>query len=333
MIIRNLHNFLKNKQQETSLLFFSRLVSFVIFCLISFNHVTAQNSVNSQEKVAEKTNLEFQEHFFKAITEKSINNYQNAISSLDECNLLIPNNKAVLFELSKNYSKLKKYPEAIEYAKLALTKDAENVWILEHLVKTYKKIYAFNKAIKVQEKIILKHPKRKKHLVFLHLQNNDRNAAKKVLKELENAKMLNHRLRQIKANLEKRNKPKVIAKKQVITADFKNLKRAFEKDKSYKSLESLLTYLDAKNAPELLKYSEQGMELFPAQPFVYLMNGKTLNKQNSYKKAIESLKNGIDFVIDNAKVEAKFFKELIKAYNGIGDTKNAKKYEKKLRSK
>lgn len=336
MITHNLHNFFRNKKQEarskTSLLFSNRLVLSFYFVLCT-SYFFAQDSIVPQGNITEKTNLEFQEHFFKAITEKAINNYQNAINSLDECNQLIPNNKAVLFEFSKNYSALKKYPEAIEYAKNALTKDSENIWILEHLVKTYKKNYNFKEAIKVQEKIALKHPKRKMHLVFLHLQNNDKDKAKRILNELEKAKMLNYRLRQIKANLEKVNKPKVVTKKEEKPVVAKNLKELFKNDKSYQSLQKLLTDLDTKNDTDLLEYSEQGMALFPAQPFVYLMNGKALNKQKKHKKAIESLKNGIDFVIDNPTIEAKFFTELIKAYKGIGDTKNAKKYQKKLDSK
>lgn len=332
MITQNLHSFFrektKDKRRKTSL---KRLVFPFVFILLPFT-LKAQDSIVPQSNVSEKTNLDFQEHFFKALTEKAIKNYQNAINSLDECNQLIPNNKAVLFELSKNYLALKKYPEAIEYGNEALVKDSENIWILEHLVKVNRKSYNFKKAIELQEKIAIKHPKKKQQLVFLHLQNSDRESAKKVLNELAEAKMLNHRLRRLQKSLNASNSSAKTTKKNtktVIVAS--NLKEVFEKNKSYKSLQNLLTDLDTKNSPDLLKYSEKGMSLFPAQPFVYLMNGKALNKQKKHKKAVESLQNGIDFVIDNPKMENSFFTELVNAYNGLGDTKNAKKYKKKLK--
>lgn len=305
------------------MLFVSFSLFFTSFCL------NAQDSIVPQQSVAEKTNLEFQEHFFKAITEKAIRNYQSAISSLEECNELIPNNSAVLFELSKNYLKLKKYPEGIEYCKQALAKDPKNIWILEHLVKLHRKSYNFKEAIKIQEKIAVDFPKKKRLLVFLHLQNNDRKSAKKVLDELTEAKMLNSRLRNLKKSLEKQQR-KTIKKNEKVNITEEDLKTKFQKNKSYALLQELLIDLDTKNDNDLLKYSETGLTLFPAQPLVYLMYGKALNKQNQFKEAVDNLKNGIDFIIDDKKMEKSFYIELVKSFKGLGDMKNAKKYQKKI---
>ena len=61
------------------------------------------------------------------------------------------------------------------------------------------------------------------------------------------------------------------------------------------------------------------------------MNGKALNLQKSYKKALESLQNGIDFVIDDATMEASFYKQMAAAYQGLGKTKEAEKFRKKAK--
>ena len=80
----------------------------------------------------------------------------------------------------------------------------------------------------------------------------------------------------------------------------------------------------------MLKYSEEGIGLFPAQPFVYLMKGKALNYQKNYKKALTTLENGIDFVIED-NMEADFYKEMAISYKGLGNSKEEKKYNEKSR--
>lgn len=325
MIIQSLHKISRIKNQEsrikTLLSWFLVLLSYSLF---------SQDSIVPQTSISEKTNLEFQEHFFEATTQKAIYNYRKAIRSLEECNQLIPNNKAVLFELAKNYYKINKISIAVEYCNQALQKDPTNIWMLELLVAIHKKGRNFNDAITVQEQIVKNYPKKKQQLVFLHLKNNDVKSAKKILAELEKDKLLNFRLRKIQNNLNWSSKAK--KRKPVARAKKNDLKTQFKQDKSFKTLKDLLTKFEAENNSELLAYSKQGLALFPAQPFVYLMNGKALNKKGDFKNAVYSLQNGIDFIIDDTKMEKQFFSELIKAYKALGDKKNIKKYRKKLKS-
>ena len=326
MIIQNLHNIYKAKKLEVRnkilLSFFLLLFSFISF---------SQDSIPANVPVTEKKNLEFQEFFFKALSKKAIRNYQEAIDNLEECNTLIPNNKAVLFELSKNYLLLNKSFEALEYGNLALEKDPDNLWVLEHLVSTHKKDRNYADAIKLQEKIAKNHPKKKQDLVFLHLQNRDFVSAKKTLNELEKEKLLSVRLRRIKVSLEKSRTVKKAKKPLKVNPKNSDIVKRFESDKSFTTLKKLLEKLNIENSPDLIKYSQQGIDLFPAQPFVYLMNGKALNKQKKYKKALESLQNGIDFVIDDPKNEAVFYKEMAVAYQGLGNIKEADKHRKKAK--
>ena len=146
--------------------------------------------------------------------------------------------------------------------------------------------------------------------------------------EQENA--LSSNFKNLKLNLEKKTRKTV--KKQKVN-DFDSLIEQFKTDKSYQVLKQLLE-LYKTNPQILLKYSTEGMALFPAQPYVYLMNGKALNYQKSYKKALLSLQNGIDFVIED-KMEADFYKEMAISYKNLGMTKEQKKViekSKKLKS-
>lgn len=322
MIIQNLHKKLIEKRRKNTL-----IISFFFLLFSSF--INAQDSIPSAVDTNEANNFIFQQHFFKALSEKAIFNYKNAIESLEKCNEVIPNNTAVLFELSKNYEKLGRNPEALNYIDVALNNEPNNLWLLEHKVTILRKLADFDKAILTQQKIAETHPKKKQLLVFLHLQNKNVEAAKKVLAELKEAKLLNARLRKIeerltasKANTTNQPQPKETE----VNLDAKSL---FEKEKSYISLKMLLEKLAVENDADLLKYSEQGLSLFPAQPFVYLMNGKALNNNKKYKKALESLQNGIDFVIDNNEIEAKFYLEMSTAYLGLNDVKKSNSYKDK----
>jgi len=297
--------------------------------LLPFFVFSQQKKVLKSPLDKEEKLLKFQEFFFKALSEKSIDHYQNAIQNLENCNEILPNNKAVLFELSKNYLSLNKTLEAAEYAKQALKDDSENQWILIHLIKIYKRDRNFDKAIEVAKLLIKKHPKKREQLVFLYLQNQNYKKAKKLLLTMENEQVLSSRLKRIKNSLD-RFSDKKQPKKTVEKEGFSNLEEAFNKQKTFSSLKKLLLFLENQQSPLLLKYSKEGLSLFPAQPYVYLMNGKALNQQEKYDKALESLQNGIDFVIDNSKLTQKFYREMLTAYKGLGKMKEVEKIKKRM---
>ena len=78
-------------------------------------------------------------------------------------------------------------------------------------------------------------------------------------------------------------------------------------------------------------FSEKAMDLFPAQPYVYLMQGKSLQMQEKFQKAISTLENGLDFVIDNPALEAEFCSNLAKAYDKVGNANKALEYRNKAK--
>lgn len=283
------------------------------------------------EELKEEEKIEFETYFFDAITNKAINNYEKAIESLEKCNRIQKNNIAVLFELSKNYAKLGRGEEAVIFAKKALQIAPKNLWILEHQVSVLRKNDAIDEAIEVQREIIQYYPDKKPKLVYLYLQKNDIATAKKLMQELENTKSLTPRLRNIKKQLSQREATFEIKESKKKTNTNTSIENLFNTYKSFEYLEELLLKLDTDNDPKLGTYSEQGLALFPAQPLVYLMQGKALNKSSKYAKAIEVLLGGIDFVIENEALERSFYEELLKSYEGIGNEDKAKIYKAKLK--
>lgn len=326
MIIQILHKKSKPKKgktivQHVLLPFFLLLFSFIL---------NAQNNVAPIINISEKDNIQFQNVFFKSLSQKALFNHKKAIEYLEKCNKLLPNNEAVFFELSKNNLKLGRYIEALEYIELGLHIAPDNLWMLTHKVTIFKKMADFENAIDIQEKIAKTHPNKKQELVYLHLKNSDILGAKRVLLELKEAKLLNSRLQKILKRLEENQKnDKTTIKKQPEKLANTTIRAIFEKEKSFKNLRPLLLKLATNKHIDLLKYSTQGVALFPAQPFVYLMNGKALNNNKKHKKALQSLQNGIDFVIDNPQIKAKLYLEMARAYKSLKQLKKAADFKNK----
>lgn len=65
----------------------------------------------------------------------------------------------------------------------------------------------------------------------------------------------------------------------------------------------------------LEKHSAMAMELFPNQPACYYFNGVSNIKLKNYTKAIQSLKDGLEFVYDNKQLMLEFYINIGDAYN------------------
>ena len=303
-----------------------KLALFFFFVFLFPINTYAQDSIPEKLDLTEASELKFQQFFFKALSHKSIGNYQKAIENLENCNQLLTNDVAVFFEFSKNYLFLNNSLLAKEYIDRALAKDADNIWMLKHLVKIYQKDSNYKKAIHVQQRIILQNPKEREFLVRLYLYDRQYKEAIFLMNVLESENTLSLSLKRLRKSLESGKSNKI---KEVKLTDITSLIDKFSTDKSYKTLEQILKISD--DQPDvLLKYSNEGVSLFPAQPFVYLTKGKALNYQKNYKKALSTLLSGIDFVIED-KMEATFYQEIAKAYKGLGNIMQENNYKQKAK--
>ena len=310
-------------RKETTLKCLKGSLFSLLFFLISLKSYT-QDSLSVAIDFTEEKELKFQQFFFTALSQKSIGNYQKAIENLESCNQILPNNKSVFFEFSKNYLYLNNTLLAKEYINRAIIQDSINTWMQKHLVKVFEKENNFFEAIKIQQKIIVLNPKENKNLVLLYLKNRDYKKALSFIKTLEEDNLLSSDLKKIKERLEKTN----YSETQKVKVS-KDIYKRFETEKTYTLLKQILL-ATKDNSVLLLKYSKEGIALFPAQPFVYLINGSTLNVNREFKKALEILQNGIDFVIEDA-MEALFYKEMALAYKGLNNKVEERRYMEKFR--
>lgn len=75
--------------------------------------------------------------------------------------------------------------------------------------------------------------------------------------------------------------------------------------------------------------SSEALDIFPAQPLLYLFSGVANVGLQNNDTAIEALETGVDYVIDNLVLEKDFYTQLEIAYTQKGDIKKAEKYAKK----
>lgn len=96
---------------------------------------------------------------------------------------------------------------------------------------------------------------------------------------------------------------------------------------NYRTWEQLLkTDYELGRFDSLEKHSARAIEFFPSQSSVYFFNGIANLQLKNYPKAAQSLKDGLEFVIDNKS-------QMIEFYSSLGDAYNyTKEYEKSDKS-
>ena len=80
---------------------------------------------------------DFQVHFFEALKQKGIENYDRAVDALQKCLTINDKLPVIYFELGKNYNKLKNFGAAEDNLKKAISMQPDNVWFLDELYDVY----------------------------------------------------------------------------------------------------------------------------------------------------------------------------------------------------
>ncbi|PKQ45720.1 tetratricopeptide repeat protein [Confluentibacter flavum] len=408
---------------------------------------------------------QFQEYFFEAMKQKSIENYDRSIEALLKCKELDKNVPVIYYELGKNYNQLKNFGSAEDALKEAVAKEPDNEWYLDALYEFYIEQNDFDKAINTVKQLVKFHPidykedlaglyyKTKKFddalkildeldlefgiavsrdimrnriyevtgrkddqiknlefridnnpdkesnyiaLIFRYSENNDKEKAYETAKELlkinPNSQVVHLAL--YKFYLDDNDAEKAIQSMKIVVnsneirpeaklkvlSDFVNFVKMNpeyeadlveatalvggkndgksllelgqyylaknDKGNALKYFEEalktdvdnfniiknvLLLHLDLKQYKEANEKSNKALEKFPSQPICYLVNGVALNELNEPKKAAEMLESGLDWVIDDIKMESDFYTQLSKAYTLLNNTAKAKSFSDKAK--
>lgn len=454
--IRYINVLMKHKIYILFVLIGMLLVPQIQYAQVDFNKKPDDDLGDVEDK--------FQELFYEALKQKSIENYDRSVDALLKC-IAIDNSVAVLyFELGKNYMLLKNFGAAEDALKKAVSKDPDNEWFLDELYGYYIGQNDIDKAIKTVKQLVKYHPDYKEDLAGLYVKTKDYNEALKILdlldaefgisvrrdimrnqiyeatgrkkdqiknlearvennpdkesnylqlifrysennekdKAFETAKELlkinpNSQIVHLalyKFYLDDNNAEKAIesmkivvksneikpeAKLKVLTdfvqfvgnhpeyeadlveatamvGDSNNSKTLIElgqyylvKNNKAKALEYfeaalkidadnfnvlrnvLLLYIDLQKFTLADKKCSEVLQKYPAQPLFYLLHGVALNQLNEPKKAIEVLEAGLDYIIEDTKMEIDFYNQLKSAYTVLNNTAKVKTFSDKIK--
>ncbi len=84
-----------------------------------------------------------------------------------------------------------------------------------------------------------------------------------------------------------------------------------------------LLSIDLKDYDRVESLTSSALELYPAQPLLYLLNAIAQNHLENYDDAIMQLETGLSYLIDEPKMEQDIYQQLARAYEKKGNTTKA----------
>ncbi|HMI08289.1 MAG TPA: tetratricopeptide repeat protein [Flavobacterium sp.] len=126
----------------------------------------------------------FQDSFYESLKQKGIENYDKAITALEKCQKLEPNNATVYFELGKNYLAQKDYKKAYDSFEHATQIDPKNKWFWVGMYDVCYETRDWEQAIVIVTKLIEFKKDYKEDLVSLYMNTQQFDKALALINDL-----------------------------------------------------------------------------------------------------------------------------------------------------
>jgi len=260
--------------------------SFVIFCvLISVFWGHTQNETDSLlVDSKESTHVKFQNHFYEALRQKTLENYSKSIEELLDCKSLDATESVVFHELGTNYFKLKQYDNAEYNFQKAIAIDGDNFWYKESLYHLYVDQNRFADAILAIAPLLSRHPDYKQDLVNLYLEAGRYLDALNVLDELDHNFGINAVRDSIRKDIYDRSgfEDKRIAHLKT------RLQETPEDPSNFLNL--IYAYSELNQKKNAFETAQAFLEKHPKSHLVHVALYKFYLDDKAYDKAIESMK-------------------------------------------
>ncbi|APU10216.1 hypothetical protein A5M85_07945 [Cellulophaga lytica] len=298
----------------------------------------AQEIENSADVFLEEYSDDFQEAFFEGLKQKGIENYDRAVNSFLVCQKIEPKNAAVANELAKAYLKSKQYSLAQEQAEIALNEDPNNMWYLESLYISLKKQY--KNVSNLKEIVPYSNYQLKENLAHLLYLKQNYNEAKNILVELNDGAFKEDLSAKLQAAIDHRKANTNSFTFTSTTVTNTPTKKTTARQTTSNSSNSAFNYksrlkftLKQKNYVFLETTAKEALEAYPSQPYFYYALGTAYNGRKKHRAAIETLKMGLDYVLDDIRLADNFYREIAAAYTAMGNPAKANMYLAKVKFK
>ncbi len=159
-----------------------KTVSFFLFLVLLCNSASLL-AQDEPESIVPDTD-KFQDYFYESLKQKGIENYDKAITALEYCLKLKPNDAAVYSEMGKNYFGLKNYEQSYSSYEKAAQIDPKNKWFWAGMYEVSYKTKNYNQAILTVNKLIEFDQVYKEDLVELYMNTQQFDKALVLINEL-----------------------------------------------------------------------------------------------------------------------------------------------------
>jgi tetratricopeptide (TPR) repeat protein len=289
---------MKLKTQILVLILGITFIPQTLFAQVDFNKTPDDDLGNIEDK--------YQEHFFEALKQKGIENYDRSIKAFLKCIELDDSKPIVYFELGKNYVQLKNFGAAEEMLKKAISKEPNNEWYLNELFNVYEQTNDYDNALKTIKQLVKFHPDYQENLAHLYFKNNKFRQALKVLDEMDQqygyAKSRDY-LRNEIYNASGDDKDRIENLEERIAKNPKD-------EQNY--LKLIYRYSEQSNRKDAFKTAQKLLENIPSSHLVHLALYKFYLEDNETEKAISSMETVLKSGTVNPEAKAKVLNDFVK---------------------
>lgn len=158
-----------------------------IYCLLFLGILCVPNFALAQKESSNDVVViddGFENYFYEAIQQKSMENYDKAIEALQKGKDIEPDNPVVYFELGKNYLAQKKYKDAYDNFEKVTKIDPKNRWAWVGMYDACYETHDYNQAIIVVEKLVQFKEDYKEDLTSLYMNTQQYDKALALINEL-----------------------------------------------------------------------------------------------------------------------------------------------------
>lgn len=234
----------------------------------------------------------FKDNFFNALSAKAIGNHDKAISFLEACEEIQPENGAVQYELGKNYLMSDAFAKAEQKIKRAIELAGESEWLLETLYDVYDKQNEYEKSLEILKKLAVINENYEELLPYQYYRLGKNEEALAIIQKLDRRLGNDQRRSQIKRQIEAR-LGAIEARDESIEDLELAIKSNPKNEKSYINL--IYLYSKKNNTDKVQEIAELLDNNLPdsdkaqlALYKIYLENGKTRKGIKSMQKVFES---------------------------------------------
>ena len=226
---------------------------------------------------------QFQDHFYEALTQKGIENYDRAIAALEKCLKIQPNNPTIYFEIGKNSLSRKDYKKAYDSFEKATQIDPKNQWYWVGMYDVCYETKDYAQAIVIVNKLVEFKKDYKEDLTSLYMNTLQFDKALELINELNENVGKSEMRENYKAQILRDAKYQGSEKSALLEKISKNPKE----ESNYISL--IFLYSESNQEEKAMEIAKQLEKEIPNSDWAQVSLFKFNLNNNDGKKAVQSM--------------------------------------------